>query len=55
MAIKRHKPTSPGRRFRTDLVTDEITKTKPEKSLSKILPKKAVKRSSLIRPRKLFN
>src|SRR6476620_7995167 len=32
MAIKRHKPTSPGRRFATWIVNDEITKTTPEKS-----------------------
>lgn len=41
MPIKRHKPTSPGRRFRTDLVKTEITKQKPEKSLTKPLKKKA--------------
>jgi large subunit ribosomal protein L2 len=35
MAIKRHKPTSPGRRFTTWIVNDEITKSTPEKSLTK--------------------
>lgn len=39
MAIKRHKPTSPGRRFATWIVNDEITKTEPEKSLTKGLTK----------------
>src|SRR3954452_6767009 len=34
MAIKRHKPTSPGRRFATWIVNEEITKTTPEKSLT---------------------
>ncbi len=34
MAIKRHKPTSPGRRFATWIVNDEVTKTEPEKSLT---------------------
>lgn len=33
MAIKKHKPTSPGRRSATALTFDEITKKKPEKSL----------------------
>ena len=37
MAIKRIKPTSPGRRFQTYPAFDEITKTKPEKSLLKII------------------
>jgi len=35
MAIKKQKPTSPGRRFATWLTRDELTKAKPEKSLSK--------------------
>lgn len=39
MGIKRHKPTSPGRRSRTDLTREEITKDKPEKSLTKPLKK----------------
>src|SRR5690348_128664 len=33
MAIKRYKPTSPGRRLMTVAAFDEITTTKPEKSL----------------------
>jgi len=36
MAVKKHKPTSPGRRFSTWLVSDEITKKSgPEKKLTK--------------------
>lgn len=35
MPVKRHKPTSPGRRFATWIVNEEITKTTPEKSLTK--------------------
>ena len=31
MAIKRYKPTSPGRRLMTVAAFDEITSTKPEK------------------------
>ncbi|MBP1720554.1 MAG: rplB, partial [Deltaproteobacteria bacterium] len=33
MAIKKYKPTSPGRRFQTGFTFDEVTKTVPEKSL----------------------
>jgi len=33
MAIKKYKPTSPGRRFQTCSTFEEITKTQPEKSL----------------------
>ena len=33
MAIKRVKPTSPGRRFQTYATFEEITKTTPEKGL----------------------
>lgn len=33
MAIKKHKPTSPGRRFMTTETFDDITRTKPERSL----------------------
>ncbi|MGE5551439.1 MAG: 50S ribosomal protein L2 [Bacteroidota bacterium] len=33
MAIKKYKPTSPGRRFMTGAAYDEITKDRPEKSL----------------------
>lgn len=39
MATKRVKPTSPGRRFQTYHSFDEITKTKPEKSLTRVLKK----------------
>ena len=33
MAIKKYKPTSPGRRFTTTPTFDEITRSEPEKSL----------------------
>lgn len=33
MAIKKYKPTSPGRRFQTCSTFEEITETRPEKSL----------------------
>ena len=33
MSIKQFKPTTPSQRFKTGLMFDEITKTKPEKSL----------------------
>jgi large subunit ribosomal protein L2 len=35
MAIKKHKPTTPGRRFATWLTRDELTRDQPEKSLVK--------------------
>jgi large subunit ribosomal protein L2 len=35
MAVKKYKPTSPGRRFQTHLSFDEITRTTPEKALTK--------------------
>jgi large subunit ribosomal protein L2 len=35
MAIKKHKPTSPGRRFATWVVRSDVTKKEPEKSLVK--------------------
>ncbi|TLN26541.1 50S ribosomal protein L2 [bacterium] len=38
MAIKRYRPTSPGRRFTTASTYEEVTKTTPEKSL--LLPLK---------------
>ena len=38
MAIKTYKPTSPGRRNMTTLTFEEITRTKPERSL--VIPKK---------------
>ncbi|MEJ2588823.1 MAG: 50S ribosomal protein L2 [Deltaproteobacteria bacterium] len=40
MAIKKNKPTSPGRRFQTSSTFEEITRDKPEKSLLKPLRKK---------------
>ncbi len=36
MAIKKYKPTTPGQRFKTSSMFEEITKTKPEKSLTVI-------------------
>lgn len=39
MAVKKFKPTSPGRRFASVSTFEEITKTKPEKSLLKPLKK----------------
>ncbi|MFO7952346.1 MAG: 50S ribosomal protein L2 [Bacillota bacterium] len=41
MAVKRFKPTSPGRRFVTVSTFDEITKKEPEKTLLAPLRKKA--------------
>lgn len=40
MAIKKVKPTSPGRRTQTYSTFEEITRTEPEKSLLRPLPKK---------------
>jgi large subunit ribosomal protein L2 len=40
MAIKKYKPTSPGRRYMTYLEREEITKSEPEKSLLEPLRKK---------------
>jgi len=34
MAIKQRKPTNPGSRFQTQLTFDEITRSRPEKSLT---------------------
>ena len=39
MAIKKYKPTSPGRRFQTGSTFDEITAKKPEKGLLRPLKK----------------
>ncbi|MCX7816580.1 MAG: 50S ribosomal protein L2 [Syntrophales bacterium] len=39
MGIKAYKPTSPGRRFQTCSDFEEITKSEPEKSLLRPLPK----------------
>lgn len=41
MAIKKYKPTSPGRRFMTVSTFEEITKKKPEKSLLRAKSKTA--------------
>jgi len=41
MAVKKYKPTSPGRRDMTSYTFDEITKSKPERSLVKPLLKRA--------------
>ena len=41
MAIKVYKPTSPGRRGMTVSTFEEITRTKPEKSLLRPLRKRA--------------
>ncbi len=41
MAIKKYKPTSPGRRFMSVSAFDEITTDKPERSLLEALPKRA--------------
>lgn len=38
MPIKEYKPTSPGRRAQTVLTFDEITRERPEKSLTLFLP-----------------
>src|ERR687892_793550 len=39
MAIKKHKPTSPGRRFATWLRHEAVTKSEPEKALTEGLTK----------------
>lgn len=41
MAVKKYKPTSPGRRDMTSYTFDEITKSKPERSLVKPLRKRS--------------
>ncbi|MBT3241096.1 MAG: 50S ribosomal protein L2 [Chloroflexi bacterium] len=41
MAVKKYKPTSPGRRDMTSYTFEEITKSKPEKALVKPLRKSA--------------
>jgi large subunit ribosomal protein L2 len=40
MALKKYKPTSPGRRFMTSSSFDEVTRDEPEKSLVRPLTKK---------------
>jgi large subunit ribosomal protein L2 len=39
MALKKYKPTSPGRRFMSVSAFEEVTKTRPEKSLTEPLKK----------------
>jgi large subunit ribosomal protein L2 len=39
MAVKRVKPTSPGRRFQSYSTFEEITKTEPEKKLLRVIKK----------------
>ncbi len=39
MAIKKFKPVTPGARFRSSLQTDEVTRSKPERSLTESLSK----------------
>ena len=46
MAIKGHKPTSPGRRFHKSSTFEEITQTKPEKSLVRSLKKSGGRNSN---------
>ena len=41
MGIKKYKPVTPTLRFKTGYTFEEITKSKPEKTLIKPLPKKA--------------
>lgn len=41
MAVRKLKPTSAGRRFQTVSDFEEITRTRPEKSLTEGLTKKA--------------
>jgi large subunit ribosomal protein L2 len=40
MAVKKYKPTSPGRRFMTTPSFEEVTKSEPERSLTEPLKKK---------------
>ncbi|MEJ2663182.1 MAG: 50S ribosomal protein L2 [Spirochaetia bacterium] len=41
MGIKKYKPTTAGQRYKTGLTFEDVTREKPEKSLSKGLPFKA--------------
>src|SRR5215211_5990417 len=45
MALKKYKPTSPGRRFMTSSGFEEITRSEPEKSLVEPLTKKGGRNS----------
>lgn len=40
MAIKKYKPTTPGRRHMSSLVREDVTTSKPEKSLTESIGKK---------------
>ena len=46
MPLKKLKPTTPGRRFRTVPGFEEITRTEPEKSLVKPVKRKGGRNSS---------
>ena len=46
MATKKVKPTSPGRRFQTYESFGELTKTKPEKRLLKVIKKSGGRNSN---------
>ena len=46
MALRRYKPTSPGRRFMTVSTFEEVTKQEPEKSLTEPLKKKGGRNGS---------
>src|ERR671925_548182 len=46
MALRKYKPTSPGRRFRTVASFDEVTKTEPEKSLVEPVKRKGGRNNS---------
>lgn len=46
MAIKSHKPTSPGRRFHKSIEFEEITKAKPERSLVRAMKKSGGRNSN---------
>jgi large subunit ribosomal protein L2 len=46
MALKKHNPTSPGRRFQTVSTFSEVTRAKPEKSLLKPMKKSGGRNSA---------
>jgi len=46
MAVKKYKPTTPGRRHRSDLDFSGLTKKRPEKSLTKMINYKAGRNST---------
>src|SRR5580765_4448302 len=46
MPVRQYKPTSPGRRFMAIATFEEITKSKPEKSLLEPLKKRAGRNNS---------